>query len=77
MKIYTKELLIKHNHAAQSKPCHSTHANKLPTCGAKIQCADAHDESLVLNKVDTKNIQAIVGSLSDYARVVDNKLVAT
>ena len=75
MKNYAKESLIKCNHVAPNKPCHSPHANKLLTHGAKIQCADAPDVSPVLNKVDTKKIQAILGSLLHYTRVVENKIL--
>ena len=71
---HTKELLIKHNHAVPKKPCNSPHENKLSTCGAKNQCVDDPDESL-LNTVEIRNIQAIIGSLLYYGRVVDNKLL--
>ena len=43
MKNYIKELLIRFNHLILSKPCHSPHANKAPTCGAKIQHTSTQD----------------------------------
>ena len=50
MKNYAQELLIKFNHTKPNKPCHSPHANKIPKCGAKVQCANTPDESPELNK---------------------------
>ena len=75
MKHYIRDLLLKCNHPTTKKPCHSPHTNKLPTHGAKIQHADAPDDSPTLNTAETKTIQAIIGSLLCYARAVDNKLV--
>ena len=77
MKNFTKELLIKFNHAKPREPCHSRHAKKIPTHGAKVQCADIPDESPLLNKEDAKRIQAIVGSLFHCKRAVDNELLVT
>ena len=58
-----------------NRPFHSLHAKKIKIHGAKIQHADIHCESLELNKEDTTQIQAIIGSLSHYARAADNKLL--
>ena len=44
---------------------------------AKVQHADAPDESPALNKENSKRIQTIIGSLLHCARAVDNKLLVT
>ena len=75
MKHCMKESLIKCNHPVPKKPCHSPHANKLPTHGAKIQCADAPDESPELNEVESRKIQAIIRSLLCYSRAAHNNLL--
>ena len=77
MNHYTRDLLIKCNNHVPKKSCHSPHTNKLPTYGAKAQHTDAPDELPELNTIDTRTIQAIIGSLSCYGRVVDNKLLVT
>ena len=75
MKQCAKDSLIKHYHPVPKKPCNSPHTNKLPTHRAKVQFTDAPDESPELNTVETRKIQAIIGSLSHYGRAVDNKLL--
>ena len=61
MKNCIKELLIRFNHPNPSEPCHSPHANKALTHGAKIQHASVLDSSPSLDKENTKLAQAIIG----------------
>ena len=75
MKHCAKELLIEHNHPVPKKPFHTLNTNKIPTHGAKIRCADAPNGSPELNEVETRKIQAIIGSSLHYGRAVCNKLL--
>ena len=75
MKQCTTDLLIKHGHPLLKKPYHSLHTNELPTHGAKAQCTDAPDELPKISTIDTRTMQAIIGSLLCYGRAVDNKLL--
>ena len=43
MKNYTKELWMRFNHTKPNEPCNSPPANITPTCGTKVQHADAPD----------------------------------
>ena len=56
MKNHIKEMLSRFNHLIPSKHCHSLHANKSPTHGAKIQCPSTPDESPSLDAEQTKRI---------------------
>jgi len=52
-------------------PEYAPHAYNKPAYGTKIQYAQNHDESPVLDHVRTKRIQKIIGSLLYYGRAVD------
>ena len=53
--------LMKLKHAPPSKPEHSPEQHVVPTSGAKIQCAEDHDESPVSLPEDVKFIQRAIG----------------
>ncbi|GFH47516.1 hypothetical protein CTEN210_03991 [Chaetoceros tenuissimus] len=75
MKGYINHVRHKFQHPDPKRPQHCPHPYREIRYGAKIQYADAPDESPLLSKAATREIQAIVGSLLYYARALDSTLL--
>ena len=65
----------RYEYARIPRPQHCPHPYREICCGAKIQYADAPDETPLLSKAATREIQAIVGSLLYYAWAIDSTLL--
>jgi hypothetical protein len=68
---YLMKQLTKYNHVAPSKPQHSLYSPNPIKYGKDNQVPSPQDDSPVLDKVQKKRVQRIVGSFLHYARVVD------
>ena len=75
IKSYIKNLLLKWGHTIPSKPQHAPFRHATINYGAKQQFANSPDASPKLDDTGIKRIQAVVGTLLYYGRVVDNKLL--
>ena len=75
MKGYINHVRHKFQHPDPKRPQHHPHPYREICYGAKIQYADAPDETPSLSKEATHKIQAIEGSLLYYAQVVDSTLL--
>ena len=72
---YITNVWARFRHSDPAKPEHSPQKHRPITYGAKAQYSeDDHDTSPMLNAKGIKGVQAIIGSLLYYARVVNNKL---
>jgi hypothetical protein len=72
---YLDKVFLKFKHVAPSKKQNSPHPHTIPQYGAKTQYAESQDESPLLNKEDTKHVQAVMGTLLYYARAVDSTIL--
>jgi hypothetical protein len=66
---------MKFKHVAPSKKQNSPHPHATPQYGAKTQYAKFQDESPLLNKEDTKHVQAVVVTILYYSRAVDSTIL--
>jgi hypothetical protein len=57
------KVFLKFKHVVPSKKQNSPHPHAIPQYGAKTQYAEFQDESPLLNKEDTKHVQAVMGTL--------------
>jgi hypothetical protein len=71
---YLDKAFLKFKHVASSKKQNSPHPHTIPQYGAKIQYAESQDKSPLLNKEDTKHVQAVMGTLLYYAHAVDSTI---
>ena len=69
------KLLIKYNHTIPTKPQLSPHCHREIVYEAKEQLTQEEDTSPTLDAAGIKCVQAIVGALLYYARVLDKKLL--
>jgi hypothetical protein len=65
---------MKFKHVAPSKKQNSPHPHAIPQYGAKTQYAESQDKSPLLNKEDTKHVQAVMGTLLYYAHAVNSTI---
>ncbi len=72
---YLDKVFLKFKHVAPSKKQNSPHPQAIPQYGAKTQYAESHDKSTLLNKEDTKHVQAVMGTLLYYAHAVDSTIL--
>jgi hypothetical protein len=72
---YLDKVFLKVKHVAPSKKQNPPHPHILPQYGAKIQYVEYQDESSLLNKEDTKHVQAVMGTLLYYARAVNSTIL--
>ena len=72
---YIHNILIKHDHPIPLKPQLSLNKDSEIVYGAKVQKVMEEDTHPPLDSARVKHIQALVGVLLYYARVVDNKLL--
>ena len=77
MNSYIADLLLRYNHKPSQRGQHAPHAHRAIVYGANEQYIPEPDTSPLLNDIEVKRVQAVVGSLLYYARAVDNKLLAT
>lgn len=77
MKGYINYVCHTFQHPNLKWPQHCSHPYQEIRYGAKIQYADAPDETSLLSKAATWKIQAIVGSLLYYAQAIDSTLLPT
>jgi hypothetical protein len=71
---YLDKVFLKFKHVAPSKKQNSRNPHAIPQYGAKTQYAESQDKSPLLNKEDTKHVQAVMGTLLYYARAVDSTI---
>jgi hypothetical protein len=69
---YLDKVFLKFKHVAPSKKQNSPHPHAIPQYGAKTQYAESQDEAPLLNKEDTKHVQAVMGTLLYYVLAVDS-----
>ena len=74
MKGYINHVCQKFQHPDPKQPQHCPHPYREIKYAAKFQYADAPDETLLLSKAATCEIQTIVGSLPYFARAIDSTL---
>ena len=67
---YVSSALLRLQHVPPSKPQYTPHTWTQPSFGRKLQLAPS-DDSPLLNPIQTKHIQSVVGSFLYYARAVD------
>ena len=72
---YLDKVFLKFKHVAPSKKQNSPHTHTIPQYGAKTQYAESQHESPLLNKEDTKHVQAVLGTLLYYACAVDSTIL--
>jgi hypothetical protein len=72
---YLDKAILKSKHVASSKKQNSPHSHAIPQYGAKTQYAESQHESPLLNKEDTKHVQAVMGNFLYYARAVDSTIL--
>ena len=72
---YIPNMLKKFQHPKPKKPCYTPFTYTPPNYGAKIQYTAPTDTSNLLDKKQTKHVQAVIGSLLYYARAVDPTLL--
>jgi hypothetical protein len=72
---YIQKALIRFNHKIPDKIQNSPHPHMIPQYGAKTQYAKEEDVSPPLLKEETKYVQAVIGTLLYYARVVDTTIL--
>jgi hypothetical protein len=72
---YLDKAFLKFKHDAPSKKQNSPHPHAIPQYGAKTQYAESQDESPLLNKEDTKHVQAVMGTLLYNARAVNSTIL--
>ncbi len=72
---YLDKVFLKFKHVAPNKKQNSPHPHAIPQYGAKTQCAESQDESPLLNKEDTKHVQAVMGTLLYYAHAVNSTIL--
>jgi hypothetical protein len=75
MPSYLDKAFLKFKPVAPSKKQNSPHPHTIPQYGAKNQYAESQVESPLLNKEDTKHVQAVMGTLLYYARAVDSTIL--
>ena len=68
-------MFLKFKHVAPSKKQNSPHPHAIPQYGVKTQYAESQDESPLLNKEDTKHVQAVMGTLLYYAHAVNSTIL--
>jgi hypothetical protein len=68
---YIQDVLKKFQHPKPKVPCHASHEWTLPAYGKRVQYTQKPDDSPLLNKKETTEIQSITGSILYYARAVD------
>ncbi len=71
---YLDKAFLKFKHGAPSKKQNSPHPHAIPQYGSKTQYAESQDKSPLLNKEDTKHVQAVMGTLLYYARAVNSTI---
>ncbi len=72
---YLNKVFLKFKYVAPSKKQNSPHPHTIPQYGVKTQYAESQDEFPLLNKKDTKHVQAVMGTLLYYARAVDSTIL--
>ncbi len=72
---YLDKLFLKFKYVAPSTKQNSPHPHAIPQYGAKTQYAESQDESPLLNKEDTKHVQAVMETFLYYARAVDSTIL--
>ncbi len=72
---YLDKVFLKFKHVAPSKKQNSPHPHANPQYGANTQYAESQDESPLLNKKDTKHVQAVMRTLLYYAHAVDSTIL--
>ena len=72
---YLPIVLQRFKHPTPTKQQNSPHPHVTPNYGAKIQYSPEEDDSLPLDKEDTKYIQAVAGTLLYYGRAVDSTIL--
>ncbi len=72
---YLDKVFLKFKHVAPSKKKNSPHPHVIPQYGAKTQYAESQDKSPLLNKEDTKHVQAVMGTVLYYTRAVDSTIL--
>jgi hypothetical protein len=72
---YLDKAFLKFKHVAPSKKQNSPHPHAIPQYGANTQYVESQDEPPLLNKEDTKHVQAVMGTLLYYARAVDSTIL--
>jgi hypothetical protein len=72
---YIEKALQRFQHKPPRRPEHSPHAYTEPNYGAPVQYTEPFDESPPLNKIETKQLREIIGTLLYYGRAVDNTML--
>ncbi len=72
---YLDKVFLKFKHVAPSKKQNSPHPHAIPQYGAIPKYAESQDRSPLLNKENTKHVQAVTGTLLYYARAVDSTIL--
>jgi hypothetical protein len=72
---YLDKAFLKFKHVAPSKKQNSPHPHVISQYEAKTQYAESQDESSLLNKYDTKRVQAVMWTLLYYTHAVNSKIL--
>jgi hypothetical protein len=72
---YIEKALQRFQHSPPRRPEHSPHAYIEPNYGAPVQYTAPIDDSPPLNKIETKQLREIIGTLLYYGRAVDNTML--
>jgi hypothetical protein len=72
---FLDKVFLKFKHVAPSKKQNSLHPHTIPQYGAKTKYSESQDKSPLLNKEDTKHVQAVMGPLLCYIRAVDSTVL--
>jgi hypothetical protein len=72
---YMVKALKRFKHPMPTKQQNSPYPHILPKYGAKVQYTPDEDDSPLLNKEETKFVQAVVGTLLYYGRAVDSTIL--
>jgi hypothetical protein len=72
---YLSKALLQFKHDVPKTKQNSPHPHVAPQYGAKEQYTTEEDTSPLLNKEEAKYVQAVTGTLSYYAWVIDNTIL--
>jgi hypothetical protein len=74
---YLSKAFVRFKHEIPHKKQNSPHPHIIPNYGAKVQFTEPEEDLPPLGKEETKFVQAVVGTLLYYGRVVNSMILMT